>query len=117
MDTGLLWPLLGVALIGGALSTHMANRRMLRMRQFFSRQHVMSMTALADAAIETMAVDYGADMRDALKAMMDRAQLRNPNLIGIPVPPTGEAFKRAEAYVAKKRAEKAAKEQTGVDTK
>src|SRR2546429_556743 len=113
----LLVPLVALAVIGGSATHILANRKIRRIRLGYTRLHAMSMAALADAAIETMAVDYGADIRAAMEAMLMRAKLRMPSLIGIPHEPTSADYRKAEAHVAKMRAEKAAKEQSGGNAK
>lgn len=66
-------------------------------------RHVMSMTALADAAIEVMAVDYDVPVKVALKKLHEKAVELNPGLIGMERP---QIQPDAQARIDKLRKEK-----------
>jgi hypothetical protein len=69
----------------------MARRNMAKRRREWIHKHIMSMTALADAAVEVMAVDYKADLKECMEKLYAKALEKNPALIGLsnPVPMAG----------------------------
>ncbi len=99
-------PLIVLALVGGFLSHHFAKRRLQREQRKWFHMHTNAMTAVADAAIEVMTIDAGMDIRLAQKRLLEEATRRVPSIVGFPAQATDEELARAQAYVAKKRAEK-----------
>lgn len=104
----LLIPLGILAGVGAVLSHIMSNMRVRRAQRDFIARHTRSVSQLADAAVEVMAVEYGADIEDAMNKLMKAAQDRNPSFVGL-VP---KDLSGARAHVEKLRKEKASASQT-----
>lgn len=112
MDSMII-PLTLLAIVGGYLSHVLAKRKLRREQQRYFRIHAAAMTAMADAAVEILAVDCGMDIRTAQQRLQEEAKRRLPSIIGFLVEPSAEAFRQAQAYVDKKRAEIAAAKEAG----
>lgn len=97
----LILPLGIMAGVGAALSHILGNRRVAKAQRELVARHVRSVSQLADAAVEVMAVEYGADIEDAMKKLMVAARQRNPAFVGFAGDMTA-----ARAHIAKLRAEK-----------
>lgn len=89
--------------VGAVLSHLLGNRRVAKARREFFARHTRAVSQLADAAIEVMAVEYGADLEDAMKKLMVAAKERNPAFVGL-MPQGG--FAEMRAHIAKLRAAK-----------
>lgn len=87
--------------VGAVLSHLLGNRRVANARREFISRHTRAISQLADAAVEVMAVEYGADLEDAMKKLMAAAKERNPAFVGIAGDMTA-----ARAHIAKLRAAK-----------
>lgn len=106
----LVLPLGILAGIGAVVSHILSNARVKRLKRQYFRRHVEATSQLADAAVEVMAVEYGADIEDAMKKLLAAAKERNPAFAGS----MPKDFAAARAHVAKLRAakEKASAPQT-----
>lgn len=109
----LIFPIIGMGVLGLAASQIMANRKVRKMQRYLMKIHVRGMTALGDAAIDVMCVRYGAPIKDAMAFLKEEAEKRLP---GIQMPEANpQMLAKAQEIVDKKRA--ALKEASGVDTK
>jgi hypothetical protein len=64
--------LIVIALVGGIGSHLYAKKKMADLRRRMMHRHIMSMTALADAAVEVMAVDYEHDLKECMEKISTR---------------------------------------------
>ena len=91
------WQLIAIVLIGGTVSHLYSKRNMAQLRRRMMQRHIMSMTALADACVEVMAVDYRADLKECMEKLYAKALEKNPALIGLSNPtPSKESYAEIE---------------------
>lgn len=102
MEPSLVTPLAILGGTGAILSWLLSSMRVKREHARFMRLHTTSVSQLADAAVEAMAVECGMDIEDAMKLLLKYAQERNPAFVGL-IP---KDFTAAREQIAKLRAEK-----------
>jgi hypothetical protein len=96
-----------IAIVGGVASHLMAKRKFAQKRREWMHRHIMSMTALADAAVEVMAVDYNADLKECMEKLYAKALEKNPALVGLSNPnPQPGAYEQIDKLRKEKHGDK-----------
>lgn len=98
----LMFPIIGMGVLGLAASQIMANRKVRKMQRYLMKIHVQGMTALGDAAIDVMTVRYGAPIKEAMAFLKEEATRRLPNIVMPEV--DDKRIAKAQEIVDKKRA-------------